>query len=290
MHKPFLSNICTLMCAMLLAAWPIGTAQTPSYITHTTRILSSTWGGIDIHMQLPWVESVHGGSSDVVLTINQAIHNVIVVPFTPGDFMPGAGMVEISYTITHVCNAVLSIHFHGFRGGVMGTGDIQKGMTFDLATGHMLTLGDLFAYDEVQRIVYDITSERATITDDVFNTHPPARAMVLAHAAEHFSQMLASGDMKTDLHGFYIRGEMVGLISPPLPSFRQFHVIEVATAFTDTWAFWPPARLWQTHTTGEYFVFLSGCGTAYAPRLVPAAYGQPPAVQKGPPHSRDQSQ
>jgi hypothetical protein len=190
------------------------------------RIISFITGGVEIDIQYPWIREIKNDSFDIVNKINEMIHDLVITPYTIGDYMPGCGMVKIDYEITFSSDEILSIRFFGDRGGWYGTGKINKGITFDLSFGHSLSLCNFFTLEKSESLLISLINREAACFSTIYNYGSEEENYLFLY--EYFEFALLYGGWPHFIeNGFFITEEALYLAGIQLPHSRWLHPMKI---------------------------------------------------------------
>jgi len=190
-----------------------------------TQTITSSGGIAEFKLQFPFL--VCSSSSDVIIEVNRAIHELVVSPFGINEFKSFLEMIEVTYEITYIDERLISVHFSGFVGW-SGFADIQKAITIDLSTRRVLSLGDFFSLSCVEEIVANkIISDSAIVTNQILQESERMRLDYLNHMQEYFYNFLQRGDLLDATNNFYLRENRLGLMGFGLLTSREKGVFEI---------------------------------------------------------------
>jgi len=190
------------------------------------QTISSSGGASEHYIRIPYLMCFC--SCEYINDINRAIYHLVVAPFIINEYFPGVGMLEIDYEITYLDEYVISIRFFGFTGGWRGTNNIQTSINASFDNGKILSLGDFFTSECLVEIIEKIAiGDNITFADQYFQYNEMLRVEILEHVHLYFYNLLLRGDLIYNSESFYIRDNKLGLIGEPLPSFRNYILIEM---------------------------------------------------------------
>jgi len=144
--------------------------------------------------------------------------------------------ISISYRVTYAGDTLLSLHFFDYtRGGGLGArgyAEIQKAVTIDLDNGRVLSLGDIFTYEELHDIIENYFLSESNLINNAYahyNMDEQAKSEFLHSMKTHFLEQLSSGELLNETRYFYITENGIGLIATN-ELFRDPFIVEVLFA------------------------------------------------------------
>lgn len=161
-------------------------------------------------------------SDELINRINYLIYEAAIpddnlVFFEYKDYMDD---IYIDYEVMYVSDNLISILFSGLFTTRGAYADYKKAITIDMKNGSIVLLRDIVSFSELQSIVNDlIETENCTILN--FN-NTDGKEIIKTECLKKFNEETIM--LYSDC--FYIKEDTIGLIGTPLPSLREYMLVE----------------------------------------------------------------
>lgn len=173
-----------------------------------------------------------------IVAINRLIYDTIVadgmvnnINLDIFEFKDSWIDIDITYEVTYASDSVLSLHFFGSitGGGIRGYVPIQKAITIDLDNAAILSLGDFFTYEKLEKIIESLLASENNLRsgDYLFSADDPWRFELLEKMKEHLSWSLLNNELLSNIRYFYLTENGIGFIGSltPVPNYIIVEVL-----------------------------------------------------------------
>lgn len=177
-------------------------------------------GGYHKRIEYPNI-SIYG-DEDIANLINEEIYRT-VIPENFAEYTNGVAQTEIGYDFEMINEELISIHFLGYHSLWGSYAEFDKGMNFDLHTGELISLNDLYTALDLKQLV-EAAQENKEISIPDF----PVTEEDIEEEINHFLELLETPEYLNRGDNFFIKDNHIYFIAPPPISMRQSIYVEIS--------------------------------------------------------------
>jgi hypothetical protein len=191
------------------ANWPLDKVECND--TRIQKCLYYSYAGLhkmDYSIEYPQIVQLY--DDEVMNKINKQLYEKFISNSLTV-WNPGISFLQIDYDITLLNEYWLSIYFYGYAGEGSGYTEINEGMTFNLKTGDIVSLLDIYSLNGIIRLKDLLISDNCKIKDFSENSSFFYYSSLLESIPDHAEFLLRLFE-SPDLMSFYLREEKIVII------------------------------------------------------------------------------
>ncbi len=159
---------------------------------------------------------------DAASFINEQIyHEIISKDFW--EYGNGREDTDIQYEVEFAGNEIVSIHFHGYQSYMGSYAEYNRGMNFNLRTGRMISLKDYYMLSDIKAIIMNANDCKEIAISDFLADEEEMKRQI-----DKFVSLFDSEKYIGRTDNFFIKGDCIYFIMPPIESMRESIYIELS--------------------------------------------------------------
>lgn len=174
-------------------------------------------------IEYPYLDS----EDEIAYQINEQIYNTILDGVLEDDGW--TDRADVTYEITYVDDKILSIHFTGYKmKGIYANGGVYEiGMVFNLRTGDLLCLADVYSLAEIQTLFDTAISEGRIEGWIAYEALPFSQDELEEYIHNTFFKMIERENYINEPGHFFLKEGKICFLSEPYPSMHDHTCFEI---------------------------------------------------------------